>query len=405
MIRKVLGAVRSAREYSMLPPQAREAIRADRSGLPLHDPGNVVAVAEALAWLCRAQDRSSSVDGGVARHFSLVSGWSSSYPETTGYIIPTFFECAEALGRADLRDRARRMLDWLVSIQLPDGSFQGGMIDQQPVVGVVFNTGQILMGLSRGAREWGGLYATAMRRAADWLVGVQDADGAWRLGQSPFALAGSKTYDMHVAWGLLEAARVEPRESWSRAALANIAWGISRQRANGWIEACCLSDPLRPLTHTLGYALRGMLEGFRFSADRALLDAALRTAEGLRGALTPEGFLPGRLDERWHAAARWSCLTGAVQIAYCWLALFVETGDVRLRDAAYAANAWVRRTQAVVGDPDLRGGIKGSFPVNGEYCRLELPDWAAKFYIDALRLEDEVRAGTAAPAHPITRQS
>ena len=49
----------------------------------------------AMAWLCRAQD--ASHDFGVARAFSLVyqpffggRGWQPSYPETTGYIIPTF---------------------------------------------------------------------------------------------------------------------------------------------------------------------------------------------------------------------------------------------------------------------------------------------------------------------------
>ena len=32
----------------------------------------------------RAQDYSSSEDGGVARHYGLLNGWSASYPETTG---------------------------------------------------------------------------------------------------------------------------------------------------------------------------------------------------------------------------------------------------------------------------------------------------------------------------------
>ena len=54
-------------------------------------------VRAAVQWLCRAQDVSG--DGGVARSYSLVynpffkrRGWTPSYPETTGYIIPTFFE-------------------------------------------------------------------------------------------------------------------------------------------------------------------------------------------------------------------------------------------------------------------------------------------------------------------------
>jgi len=53
------------------------------------------AIDRYLEWLCVAQDKSSSRDGGVARHFSWVDDWSISYPETTGYIVPTILERQE----------------------------------------------------------------------------------------------------------------------------------------------------------------------------------------------------------------------------------------------------------------------------------------------------------------------
>ena len=108
----------------------------------------------------------------------------------------------------EARRRARRMLDWLVSIQLPEGGFQGGTIDHAPVVPVTFNTGQVLLGLAAGVEEFGEAYIEPMRRAADWLVATQDRDGCWRRHPSPFAAPGEKTYETHVAWGLLEADRV-----------------------------------------------------------------------------------------------------------------------------------------------------------------------------------------------------
>lgn len=40
-----------------------------------------------------------------------------------------------------------------------------------------------------------------MRRAADWLVETQDADGCWRRHPTPFAEPGEKVYETHVAWG------------------------------------------------------------------------------------------------------------------------------------------------------------------------------------------------------------
>ena len=41
----------------------------------------------AAQWLASAQD--SQADGGVAGRYRLDRGWTSSYPETTGYIVPT----------------------------------------------------------------------------------------------------------------------------------------------------------------------------------------------------------------------------------------------------------------------------------------------------------------------------
>lgn len=393
LLRKVLSAALEARRRWQLPPAAKAEARKDKQGLPGNDPGFELAVREAIAWLCRAQDSSTTQDGGVARHFSLVSGWGPSYPETTGYIIPTILRYARLTGDMNLLERGRRMLDWCLSIQFPNGAFQGGVIGAEPLIPVTFNTGQILLGLAAGALEFGEPYRTAMIRAADWLVETQDPDGCWRRNSSPFAAPGEKTYDTHVAWGLLEAARVEPTKHYQNAALANVRWALKQQHPNGWLMNCCLTDRMIPLTHTLGYALRGVLEAYRFTVDDKFLCGARRTADGLVSALTSEGFLPGRLSSAWKPAARWACLTGTVQVSYCWMSLYQITGEPRYKDAAHAANRYVRRTQDLNGPPEIRGAIKGSFPVYGDYGTNEYLNWATKFFIDANLLEKEICMG------------
>ena len=366
-----------------LPPAARIEHLKDNQGISDVDPGPGKAIDEAVEWICSAQDFSLQDDGGVARHYSLLTGWSSSYPETTGYIIPTLLDQAYRTNNDLLRQRARRMLDWLVDIQMPTGAFKGGMVDQHPSAPVVFNTGQILLGLARGVVEFGEAYRMPLIKAADWLVQVQDADGCWRKFSSPFAAAGEKTYDTHVAWGLLAAAHVDKKKAYSHAALNNVRWALSWQKDNGWLDKCCILDVENPLTHTLGYALRGVLEAYRFSQDDTLLDGAVRTADGLLSALQPDGFLPGRFDPNWQATVPWVCLTGSVQIALCWFMLYEITGDEKYRTAARDVNRYVRRTLNLNGSSATRGGIKGSFPVSGGYCPYEYINWACKFFIDA----------------------
>jgi hypothetical protein len=390
MVRGPLQPIRATVDYLRLPSAAKAERGKDSLGLPTHDPGVERAIDEGVAWLSRAQDQSSSADGGVARHYSLVTSWGTSYPETTGYIIPTMLSYARLRGDETARRRAKRMLDWLASIQFPDGGFQGSSIGAGRVVPVTFNTGQILLGLTSGVREFG-IYREAMRRAADWLVKTQDPDGCWRKHPTPFAAPGEKTYDTHVAWSLLEAARLEPNSSYADAVLANVRWALQYQRENGWFEKCCLTDPSQPLTHTLGYALRGIIEVYRFTRDDTFLKAAQKTADGLLTAIHSDGFLPGRLYPDWRGAVSWACLTGSVQIALCWLILYQDVGEVRYRDAAFAANSYVRRTVKVDGPPETRGAIKGSFPVNGQYGAYQYLNWACKFFVDANMLERAIR--------------
>jgi hypothetical protein len=374
-------------EQWQLPAAAKKEVKADRRGLPETDPGAAAVVRANLEWLARAQDRSKSADGGVARDYSLVNGWATSYPETTGYIVPTVIEWARRSGDAAYLKRAERMLDWLAAIQFPEGGIQGGKVDAQPRVPVTFNTGQVLIGFAAGVAQFGDRYRDPMNRAAAWLRDSLDPDGCWRRHPTPFAKAGEKSYETHVAWGLFEAERVEPGRGYGAAGLRQVAWALKNQLQNGWFADCCLNMPAAPLTHTLGYVLRGVLEAHRLKPSAELLSAAQRTADALGSALRKDGFLPGRFHADWRPAVDWVCLTGSVQLAACWIMLYREIGDTRYRDWALRANRYVRRTVRVQGPEDVRGGVKGSFPVDGSYGAHEYLNWAAKFCADAQMME------------------
>ena len=370
-----------------IPPAAKEQTRLDRAGVLNADPGPAAVAAAGVAWLLRSQAMSSSADGGSARDYSLLKGWASSYPETTGYIVPTLIDYADSSHDREILLSAKRMLDWLVSIQFSGGGFQGGKIDANPRVPVTFNTGQILIGLAAGVRRFGPEYRVPMIRAAKWLVESQDADGCWRKHPTPFAAPGEKSYETHVAWGLFEAAKLEPTSDFGDAGLRQVRWALTKQLSNGWFASNCLETPDAPLTHTIGYALRGVIEAFRFSNDETFLDSARTTADALLDVIDPAGRLPGQLDKYWRPTVRWTCLTGNVQIAACWFLLHKITDKGAYLDAALLTNRFVRKTVHMIGDPDVVGGVRGSFPVYGDYGRYEYLNWATKFAVDAQLLE------------------
>ena len=391
MIHRLPNALRIAVNRRRLPRRALETLVADLYPTIRVDPGVEIAIDAGAAWLARAQDESTSHDGGVSRHFSLISGWGSSYPETTGYIVPTAIAYAHLRDDPSYVERARRMLDWLVSIQQPDGSFLAGSIGSRHAVPTTFNTGQILIGLAAAVVSFGERYLSAMRRAADWLVKVQDADGAWRGHQSPLVKPGAKTYDTHIAWGLFEAARIAPDRGYGDAGMRNVRWAVGLQTENGWFEQCSIKNPATPATHTIGYALRGVLEAYAYSKDASLLAAARKVGDGLWLAMRLGGFLPGRIDRHWRGVVDWSCLTGQAQNATNWMLLWRHTHDSRYLHAGYASNRFVRWTLDLEGDRDVRGAVKGSYPVDGEYDPWIYPNWATKFLVDSCMLEAEIR--------------
>lgn len=380
--------IRSRIEYYRLPGLAKEVLAEDRPEVVKDCLPAVEATRAAAQWLCAAQDNSRSNDYGVARHYDLRTGWGSSYPETTGYIVPTVLDLAEFFKDQSFRQRAADMVDWLIGIQREDGGFQGGTVDSTPVVSVTFNTGQILIGLAIAAREFEDpAIVDATRKAATFLRDSQDPDGCWRSHPTPFAKGGDKSYETHVSWGLFEAERTLPGEGFAEAGFRQVDWAISNQESNGWFDKNCLDNPRAPLTHTVGYVLRGIIEAYRLGGRKSDLDSATKTGDALLDCIDNQGFMAGRLSSDWAAVAEWSCLTGTVQIAACWLLLDAMLKRPDYRDAATRAIAFVRRTIQLHDESGVSGGVRGSFPVDGGYTPFQYPNWAAKFFIDAQLME------------------
>ncbi len=345
----------------------------------------------AMDWLCRAQD--ATPDGGVAARYRLSIGWSASYPETTGYIIPTFFDYADFTQDETFRRRALHMVDWLLKVQFDSGAFPAhdASVRHDPRV---FNTGQAMRGLVRAFRETGNeIYLNACRCAGDWLVSVQDADGAWRkweYHQRPHA------YHTEVAWPLLQLFAVTAEASYREAAVKNLDWVLSCQQPNGWFEQCGFKDDTAPYLHTIAYTINGLLESGALlqpqaPSENVYVQAALLASEALLHRYEVRRFMAGQFDRNWKGTVNYSCLTGNVQTTINWLRLYEFTQDARLLNAALKLNDFVKSTQDLQSShPGIRGGIKGSHPIWGRYIHYSYPNWAAKYFADAMMIEDKI---------------
>jgi hypothetical protein len=340
----------------------------------------------AIAWLCHAQDMTP--DAGVSQTYLVRSKrWANSYPETTGYIIPTFYSYAALTGREDIRKRAKEMADWECEIQTDSGGVLAGALgdSDQPTI---FNTGQVLFGWSRAFEEVGDEdYRTAAVKAANWLCKVQDDDGCWRKFGSPMTSKSINTYNTRSAWGLVRVYQITEDKRYLQAAIKNIEWAMGQRHNNGWLPQNCLQDDTQPFVHTIAYAMRGIMEVGFFANREDFIKQAMVMGDALLAALPNNGFLPGRFDQNWQPTAKWSCLTGDAQIAINWSRLYQITGEEKYRQAVKRIITFVKSTQKLTGDASDVGAVKGSHPINGGYHPWQHPNWAAKFFADALMQE------------------
>ena len=344
----------------------------------------------AAKWLLFAHK--ATPDNGVSHSYDIrARQWSPSYPETTGYIIPTLYDYAQHFNAPECADAAYKMAIWESEIQLPDGGVRAGHMGAEIITPTVFNTGQVLFGLARGFNESGDeRLKESLKRAADWLVRAQDEDGAWRRFSSPFTTAKLNTYNTRSAFGLIRAYEVLADSRYLEAAISNVQWAIGLAKSDGWLPRNSLSvrEDDSALTHTIAYSIRGILEVGVASKNQQFVEHALKMAKAVSRHQREDGALPGYYGPGWAPKAEWTCVTGNSQMAINWLRLAKVTDQESFFECARRANRFNMGIQDLLTDDrNIKGGLSGSYPVTGQYMRNRYPNWATKFFMDGLMLE------------------
>jgi predicted SAM-dependent methyltransferase len=348
-----------------------------------------------MRWFRHA--RTVSADAGVPVLYDMVQRrWGISFPETTGYIIPTFLCCSKVLGDADCLKAAIDMGDWEVAIQAVSGAAG------EPVGGYhfprVFNTGQVMLGWVALYRQTGEQrYLRAAEDAAHFLVRHLDPEGRWIR----YSFLGSpRCYYVRVAWALLELYAVTGYSPYRRAAELSVRWVLEQACSNGWFRMNSMSSEDRTAgTHPIGYALVGLVETLRLhtaSCDdgkilrllTAAADNLVRTyiRERESRASPPYKGLPAYFNSKWRSWSQWSCVTGNAQISFFLsrLASYAPKSDYSVVAKAILDDVKTLHLVDGVNDPNILGGLCGSDPVGGAYCPYAMPNWGVKFFADCL---------------------
>ena len=336
------------------------------------------ALPRVVGWITRAQKS----DGGIPAYYSLLTGYSNSYPEVTGYIVPTLYDFSQLTNNSDAKHSAERATRWLLSLQMQNGAFPGGL-EHGNASPSVFNTGQILQGLVRAYRETNDADTLlAANGAGNWLAELQQADGSWS-GEGAYQGVAHTYYSM-VAWALAMLAEVSKTGSHARAAEKNLDWVLPRMQPNGWIEGINLQG-YPTFLHFIAYVIQGVLECGILRRNRDAIHSAERSAWKLLRKFELKKQLLGAYSGNFESGANFSCLTGNAQMSCVWLRLAEITGDLRFFNAALKMNEMLKELLPARGTN--AGGVAGSHPIWEAYQPMRYISWGCKFFADALTLE------------------
>ena len=330
-------------------------------------------------WLMRSVEAC----GGEAssKGYRFLKGWMPPYPETTGYIIPTLFALGDRSGEARFAQAAVRMGEWLTGVQQPGGGFAGYELGLQENPDV-FDTGMILLGFNTLMRRApSDKVAAAAARAAAFLRGALDDKGAFVRHVSHEML---HCYNVRSAWALVAHGRIAGDAEAEAAGLANAEWAIAQQQRNGFFTHNAFKPGGNANTHGTAYVMRGLFQIHQLTGRRDILDAVILAADQIAALYEREGWIAAELGPDWEFRSRHICLTGCAQIAIVFLRLAAATGEERYVPLAERLIAQVAATQAVKGTHRHSGAIAGSYPIQGAYAPLQYPNWATKFFVDAL---------------------
>ncbi|MEO1712199.1 MAG: hypothetical protein AAFU60_02575 [Bacteroidota bacterium] len=268
----------------------------------------------ALRWLLRScqANQGGGSSAFYARWRNWRKGWSDPYPETTGYLIPTLFAYQARFPALEPAEAARSCYRWLLSLAQPTGAFTSLYASSgQPSL---FNTGQILLGLTAGYQDQPSPAAEVIiNRSIDWcLKAIADSPKNIPGLYFPGFLAA---YYIRAVWPLALAMQVMGRsEEWNQ--LHPISELLAeRIQPDGALVEAGFKPGSAAFLHTIAYTIRGWWELGCLWEDPKTQNRGLQILEhywrrrNIAGRWAGAYLTPGK-DQ-----LQFTCLPGQAQIA------------------------------------------------------------------------------------------
>lgn len=303
-------------------------------------PNYLSGYANAIKWIYR-----NSVPG---EGIIVSTGERNSYPEVTGYFIPTLLQWGH-------RDLALSYAKWLLKKQNKDGSWNDAT-DKTPYI---FDSAQIIKGLL-AIRTLLPEADNAIQRGCEWILSCMTEEGQLVTPSKNAWGSNSKICDekihIYCISPIIEAGIVMDNPEY--VLKARRIWDYYKNRYYEEIITFSM------LSHFYAYVIEALLD----LGENEMAQIAMSNMEKFQ---KESGAIPAYND------ADWVCSTGILQFALIWYRM----GDFSRANSAFKY-AMLLQNQS--------GGWFGSYQSENScedeisYFPSEEISWAIKFYLDAL---------------------
>lgn len=320
---------------------------------------------EIILWLDKTKKAMEWIEKNSISQEGIINntGLPKSYPEVSGYYIPTLLKWGE-------RERALTYAKWLCSIQHEDGAWY----DTNGNHPYTFDTAQILKGLLAIRHIYD--CDENIKRGCDWLItNINEfGDLTTPCKESQDEGVCSQLIHSYCISPLIDAAKVYSEIKYMDAAKKVINFYLTQKRK----EILDFSF----LAHFYAYVMEAM-------CDIGEIDFAKEAMQPISAMLDEYGYVPG------YKNVKWVCSTAIFQFAV----VFYKLGDLERGNKALKYGAKLQNES---------GGWYGSYPTSMQvdysdpeqypnYFETEEISWAVKYFLDAVALKCKLEFEKQAP--------
>ena len=222
---------------------------------------NLICVKNSLNWIQNAQK--SYPDGGISRGFYLLgkslksnfSGWQLSYPETTGYLLPTLINIKKEFNIENIDSLIDRMAYFLLSIS-KNGNVKGGSVEKKNNFSA-FDTAQVIKGLiSYYNFKKNDIFLKRAIDCGNFLINTENANGKISnqyIAEKSIFIPQNDGSHIYIVQALLELYKITNNISFKNFTIRIIETTLKYQNKNGYFDKSDFSKNNEILTHNLGY--------------------------------------------------------------------------------------------------------------------------------------------------------